>query len=128
MPELMNRDQFRSALERAIQGKSANQSPFSIAWATGRSPVVGGKPSAVLAESLVRHLGLGPEQVAVVGDSPAEIALARHLGGTSVLVLSGAITAEQAAGLTGDSAPDHTLTDVADLLRHLTPSLTPSQD
>ena len=37
-------------------------------------------------------------------------------------------TTEQAAGLTGDSAPDHTLTDVADLLRHLTPSLTPSQD
>jgi pyrroloquinoline-quinone synthase len=36
MPELMSRDQFRTALERAIQGKSANQSPFSIAWATGR--------------------------------------------------------------------------------------------
>lgn len=36
MPELMSRDQFRTALERAIQGKSANQSPFSIAWATGK--------------------------------------------------------------------------------------------
>ena len=36
MPELMSRDQFRTALERAIQGKSANQSPFSIAWAQGK--------------------------------------------------------------------------------------------
>jgi pyrroloquinoline-quinone synthase len=36
MPELMSRDQFRSALERAIQGKSANHSPFSIAWAEGK--------------------------------------------------------------------------------------------
>lgn len=36
MSELMSRDQFRTALERAIQGKSANQSPFSIAWATGK--------------------------------------------------------------------------------------------
>ena len=36
MTELMNRDQFRTALERAIQGKSANKSPFSIAWATGK--------------------------------------------------------------------------------------------
>jgi pyrroloquinoline-quinone synthase len=36
MPELMDRDQFRTALEQAIQGKSANKSPFSIAWATGK--------------------------------------------------------------------------------------------
>jgi pyrroloquinoline-quinone synthase len=36
MSELMSRDQFRTALERAIQGKSANQSPFSIAWAQGK--------------------------------------------------------------------------------------------
>lgn len=36
MSTLMNRDEFRSALERAIQGKSANKSPYSIAWATGK--------------------------------------------------------------------------------------------
>ena len=28
--------EFRAALENAIKGKSANQSPFSIAWATGK--------------------------------------------------------------------------------------------
>lgn len=33
---LMSQEQFRSALETAIQGKSANKSPFSIAWASGK--------------------------------------------------------------------------------------------
>src|SRR5690606_41917837 len=36
MAELMNRDEFRTALENAIKGKSANTSPFSIAWASGK--------------------------------------------------------------------------------------------
>ena len=36
MPELMDKAVFREALENAIKGKSANQAPFSIAWASGR--------------------------------------------------------------------------------------------
>ena len=36
MTELMNPEEFRTALEGAIAGKSANKSPFSIAWATGK--------------------------------------------------------------------------------------------
>ena len=36
MAELMKQDQFRSALENAIKGKSANKAPFSIAWASGK--------------------------------------------------------------------------------------------
>ena len=36
MAELMNRDDLRTALENAIKGKSANKSPFSIAWASGK--------------------------------------------------------------------------------------------
>ena len=35
MSELLSRDEFRTALENAIKGKSANQSPFSLAWAGG---------------------------------------------------------------------------------------------
>ncbi len=35
MSTLMNRDEFRTALENAIKGKSANKSPFSMAWAAG---------------------------------------------------------------------------------------------
>src|SRR5690242_4844612 len=33
---LMNPDDFRTALEKAIQGNSANKAPFSIAWASGK--------------------------------------------------------------------------------------------
>lgn len=36
MPHLMNPDEFRTALENAIKGKSANKAPFSIAWASGK--------------------------------------------------------------------------------------------
>ena len=36
MPELMNHVDFRTALENAIKGKSANKAPFSIAWASGK--------------------------------------------------------------------------------------------
>ncbi|MGO4333180.1 iron-containing redox enzyme family protein, partial [Cupriavidus sp. 2TAF22] len=36
MPELMNREDFRAALENAIKGKSANKAPFSVAWASGK--------------------------------------------------------------------------------------------
>lgn len=35
MTALMNRDEFRTALEQAIQGSTANKSPFSLAWANG---------------------------------------------------------------------------------------------
>jgi pyrroloquinoline-quinone synthase len=35
MSELMNHVDFRTALEEAIKGKSANKAPFSIAWASG---------------------------------------------------------------------------------------------
>lgn len=36
MAELMNKDDFRTALENAIKGKSANKAPFSVAWASGK--------------------------------------------------------------------------------------------
>jgi len=36
MGELMNQDQFRTALEDAIKGKAATRSPYSIAWASGK--------------------------------------------------------------------------------------------
>lgn len=33
---LLSREEFRTALEEAIKGKSANKSPFSVAWAEGK--------------------------------------------------------------------------------------------
>lgn len=99
----------------------------SITWATGRQPIVGGKPSAVLAESLLRQLGLPPERVAVVGDSTAEVGLARHMGATSVMVLSGAVTVTALSALTGRERPDAVFDDVAALHHHLGRSRQASQ-
>ena len=36
MEKIMKQDAFRKALEDAIKGKSANQAPFSKAWASGK--------------------------------------------------------------------------------------------
>ncbi|MFO1219429.1 MAG: iron-containing redox enzyme family protein [Burkholderiaceae bacterium] len=36
MSTLLSLDDFRTALETAIQGKSANKAPFSVAWASGK--------------------------------------------------------------------------------------------
>jgi pyrroloquinoline-quinone synthase len=36
MAELMSKEAFRTALEEAIKGRSANKAPFSIAWASGK--------------------------------------------------------------------------------------------
>ena len=36
MEKIMKQDVFRKALEDAIKGKSANQAPFSKAWASGK--------------------------------------------------------------------------------------------
>jgi pyrroloquinoline-quinone synthase len=36
MTQIMNQEDFRTALENAIKGKSATRSPFSIAWAEGK--------------------------------------------------------------------------------------------
>ncbi|MEV7013530.1 HAD hydrolase-like protein [Streptosporangium sp. NPDC051022] len=108
---------FHGGLGRSLAVSGAIAA--SITWATGRSPMVGGKPSAVLAESLLRQLGLPPEQVAVVGDSPAEVGLARHMGALSVMVLSGAVTPTALADMTGGERPDVVFDDVADLHRHL---------
>ncbi|MFF4414338.1 HAD-IIA family hydrolase [Streptosporangium sp. NPDC001559] len=116
---------FHGGLGRSLAVSGAIAA--SITWATGRPPTVGGKPSAVLAESLLRQLGLPPEQIAVVGDSPAEVGLARHMGALSVMVLSGAVTPTALAGMTGGERPDVVFDDVGDLHRHLGPSHHESQ-
>ena len=96
----------------------------SITYATGRRPIVGGKPSAVLAESLLRRLDLPAAQTAVVGDAIAETRLARRMGGTAVLVLGGATAEYDIASLPETDRPDVVVDDVAVLRHRLAPHLT----
>ncbi len=72
----------------------------ALAAATGRRPVVLGKPDPGILLDICRGLGLEPAEVAMAGDRIyTDMAMARKAGVFSVLVLSGEATAEDAAAL-----------------------------
>ncbi len=79
--------------------------------ATGRSPIVLGKPDPRMLDGVCRRHGLRPEQLAVVGDRLyTDMAMAQSAGAVSALVLTGEATAEQAAAF--DPPPDLVIQDV----------------
>jgi NagD protein len=68
--------------------------------ATGRSPLVLGKPDPGILLELCRRLDLRPRQLAMVGDRIyTDMAMAQRAGAVSVLVLSGESTAAEAAAM-----------------------------
>jgi HAD superfamily hydrolase (TIGR01450 family) len=72
----------------------------ALTAATGRPPVVLGKPDPSILLDLCHRLGLAPAQVAMVGDRiSTDVAMAQKAGVFAVLVLSGEATAEDAAAL-----------------------------
>lgn len=81
--------------------------------ATGRTPVVLGKPDpAMLLDVCGRH-GLEPDRVAMVGDRTyTDVLMAQRAGAVAVLVLSGEATAEDAAALA--APPDLVAADVGE--------------
>jgi HAD superfamily hydrolase (TIGR01450 family) len=86
----------------------------ALAAATGRRPVVLGKPDPSMILDLCGRLGLAKRRVAMVGDRIyTDIAMAQRAGVASVLVLSGEATAEDAAALT--IPPDLIVADVGEL-------------
>lgn len=82
--------------------------------ATGRTPVVLGKPDPSMLLELCGRLGVAPEHMAMVGDRIyTDIAMARRAGVTGVLVLSGEATAADAAA--SAEKPDLIVADVGEL-------------
>jgi NagD protein len=98
----------------------------AIAWATGVTPHVLGKPSPALGETLQRRLGVPATQITIVGDAPAEIALARAMGSHAALVLSGATDTADLVALQGADRPEVAVPGVAGLLALLTDRPSPS--
>ncbi len=85
-----------------------------LSEATGRTPVVLGKPDPRMLDGICRHNDLRPEELAVVGDRLyTDIVMAQRAGAASVLVLTGEASAEDAALL--DPPPDLILQDVGEL-------------
>lgn len=85
-----------------------------LASATGREPIVLGKPDPRMLEGVCRRHDLRPDQLAVVGDRLyTDMAMAQQAGAASVLVLTGEATAEDAAAC--DPPPDWVIQDVGAL-------------
>lgn len=90
----------------------------AIAAASGREPVVIGKPSAILMNYALNRAGAEPDEVWVVGDNPAtDIAAARNAGCASVLVLTGLCTADDWAAQCrmAQAMPDAVCADLDEL-------------
>ena len=85
-----------------------------LSAATGRTPVVLGKPDPSILLDLCHRLRHKPAQLAMVGDRIyTDIAMAQRAGVVSVLVLSGEATAADAAAMT--SPADLVVADVGEL-------------
>jgi len=86
--------------------------------ATGRKPVVLGKPDPAILRALARRRGVDMSAMAMVGDRLyTDVALAKRAGALAVLVLSGEATAGDAAQ--SEVKPDLVLKDVGELGRAL---------
>ncbi|AGA25472.1 HAD-IIA family hydrolase [Singulisphaera acidiphila] len=82
--------------------------------ATGRQPVVLGKPDPSILLDLCNRLGLAKDEVAMVGDRIyTDIAMARRAAVPGVLVLSGEATKADAATL--EQPPELIVADVGEL-------------
>ncbi len=89
----------------------------AVAYATGREPLVTGKPSAWAGRMAMELIGVAPERGAVVGDQLAtDIAMGRHAGLWTVLVLSGATRAGEVDAVPEDLRPHVVLDDVTGLV------------
>lgn len=85
-----------------------------LTCATGREPIVLGKPDPGIVGGVCRKQRLRPEELAVVGDRLyTDVVMARQAGAMSVLVLTGESTAEDAA--TFDPPPDLVVPNVGKL-------------
>ncbi|MHB0978885.1 MAG: HAD-IIA family hydrolase [Thermoleophilia bacterium] len=87
----------------------------AVATATGRQPVVIGKPEPRLAAALVEAVGAAPGSILFVGDRlGTDIEMARRAGMRSALVLTG-VTGRSELGSPGAPVPDHVLESLEDL-------------
>ncbi|TJY44589.1 HAD-IIA family hydrolase [Cohnella pontilimi] len=90
----------------------------ALTAATGISPTVIGKPSAVLMDYALKRAGVLPEETWAVGDNPfTDIAAARAAGCPSVLTLTGLCTASdwEAKCREADAFPDAVCADLDEL-------------
>lgn len=88
----------------------------AIATASGVEPVVIGKPSPAIFESILERTGTAPSAAVVVGDNPdADVVAANRAGIRCALVLTGVTDAKTADALAGERRPWLVARDPAEL-------------
>lgn len=93
--------------------------------ATGKQPLVLGKPDPSILLQLAARLKLSPHQLAMVGDRLyTDVAMAQKAGALAVLVLSGEATAADAAQMTDPA--DLVVADIGELGRLMQQARAPS--
>lgn len=98
---------------KAPDGLSLDVGPFTAAleFATGTQAVILGKPASSVFHLAAQTLGLGPEQVVMVGDDIiGDVGGAQDAGCRGILVRTGKYRAGDEAGLV---EPEAVLTSVA---------------
>jgi phospholysine phosphohistidine inorganic pyrophosphate phosphatase len=99
----------------AADGISLDVAPFvaALEHASGRSPIVFGKPAAGFFQAAASRLGLPPEDVMMIGDDAVtDVQAAMAAGLRGALVRTGKF---READLQGDLPPDLVLDSIADL-------------
>ena len=85
----------------------------SIATSTQKEPVIIGKPSAVIMEGALRHMGLGKNEVVMVGDNyETDIQAGIQNNIATILVLTGFTQVEDMVYL--PTAPTHVLNNLSE--------------
>jgi HAD superfamily hydrolase (TIGR01450 family) len=80
-----------------------------------RAEAIVGKPSQHMAAAFLERLGVDPGRTAVVGDRlMTDVMMAKQVGATGILVLTGATTADVVAG--AEIKPDYVLAGIHELL------------
>ncbi|MFJ6003717.1 HAD-IIA family hydrolase [Arthrobacter sp. NPDC092385] len=86
----------------------------AVAAATGRSPMVAGKPGAALFETAARHSGV--ERALVIGDRlDTDILGGNRAGMSTALVLTGVDSVRTALAARVDERPDYLISSLAEL-------------
>lgn len=86
-----------------------------LAYAAGVVPVFCGKPEPLFFLDLCARLGVTPSMCALIGDNlESDVAGARRVGMTSILVLSGVARAADVAAHDESHRPDHIIESLVD--------------
>jgi len=88
----------------------------AVAAATGKSPLVIGKPNTFMLDRLLGHIGCPPARALLVGDRlDTDIQLGRKVGMMTALVLTGVATRQAAEQAGPEQRPDAIIEDLGEL-------------